>query len=287
LRFLLESLLTDTDRGGHTHYRTVLADLYERSGQYDRAERELLDVVQRLNAGDDVTYQRLIDFYERRGEAALAAKHRDIQRRIRYEYINPKTRTNYEVLRDTLRARGIPFVAVQYPVRPVAALQRMLGNDPGVIYVDNGNFRKRVQADGYETYFHDEFAGDFGHLTRRGNELLAENVARTIVEQFFGVDYRQGLMPSVPTGKTDLYAPEVRGVAPLAVSVSTATRRRRRTAGLRSALRTPWGSSCGSWRRSERRTFSWLRIRWARTRRSPSPGREPYSSAGERVGPRR
>jgi alkanesulfonate monooxygenase SsuD/methylene tetrahydromethanopterin reductase-like flavin-dependent oxidoreductase (luciferase family) len=112
----------------------------------------------------------------------------------------------------------------------------MLGNDPGVIYVDNGNFRKRVQADGYETYFHDEFAGDFGHLTRRGNELLAENVARTIVEQFFGVDYRQGLMPSVPTGKTDLYAPEVRGVAPLAVSVSTATRRRRRTAGLRSAL---------------------------------------------------
>lgn len=190
VRYIIGFLLRTSDLDGHTHYRTVLADLYERSGRYDLAERELLDVVQRLNPGDDVVYQRLIDFYERRGEAALAEAHRDVQRRIRYEYVNPDTRAHYETLRDILRARGIPLLAVQYPIRPIASLRRMLGNDPAVIYVDNGGFRERVEAEGYEAYFHDHFAGDFGHLTRRGNELLAENVARAIVERYFGIDFR-------------------------------------------------------------------------------------------------
>lgn len=195
MRFVVESLLAPDDVGGQTHYRTALADFYERSGQYERAERELIGVVERLNPGDDVIYEKLIDFYEHRGQRELAAERREVQRRIRYEYLNPTTRERYEALRNELQARGIPLVAVQYPARRVEALERMLGDDPGVIYVDNGSFRQLAEADGYEKYFYDRFAGDFGHLTELGNELLATNVARAIVEEFFGLGFEAGRTP--------------------------------------------------------------------------------------------
>jgi len=37
----------------------------------------------------------------------------------------------------------------------------------------------------YNDYFTDMFAGDFGHCTRKGNRLLAENIANVILKEYF------------------------------------------------------------------------------------------------------
>ena len=36
----------------------------------------------------------------------------------------------------------------------------------------------------YSKYFSDTFANDFGHCTREGNRLIAENLADTILKNF-------------------------------------------------------------------------------------------------------
>ncbi len=51
-----------------------------------------------------------------------------------------------------------------------------------IIFVDNEKlFRKAVRQDGMTVYFRDMFAVEFGHCTEKGNRLLAENIARSIL----------------------------------------------------------------------------------------------------------
>lgn len=188
-QFIIESIVDPTDAHDQTHYRIPLAELYERRGQPERAEATLAAIID-MAPGSDIAHQPLIDFYLRRGDADGVARHRAMQDRIRHEYVNPKVRANYLALRRRLAEVGVPLVAVQYPMRRVDMLRRVLDDDRGVVYVDNGFFRELVERDGYWRYFTDRFGGDFGHLTREGNELLARSVARAITEDFFGLPFR-------------------------------------------------------------------------------------------------
>lgn len=90
----------------------------------------------------------------------------------------PATRRNYEALRAELRRRGIPLIAVQYPMRDAAPLRGLFRADEGVEVADNRNaFVEALARHGWNGLFVDTFAGDFGHCTTLGNRLLAENVA--------------------------------------------------------------------------------------------------------------
>ena len=81
-----------------------------------------------------------------------------------------------------LEASGIPLVAVQYPVRSVEPLRRLLGARKDVWIVDNeAVFKEALRQASYAEYFVDTFGGDFGHTTPRGARLLAENVAQSIL----------------------------------------------------------------------------------------------------------
>jgi hypothetical protein len=79
------------------------------------------------------------------------------------------------------------------------SLQRVLGHDPRPLYVDLHFIAELVERDGYETYFIDSFAGDFGHMTDLGNVLMAEKIARVLVEDVlhrpFDEDWRQSVPP--------------------------------------------------------------------------------------------
>lgn len=60
----------------------------------------------------------------------------------------------------------------------------MFSKDRDVVFVDNNSiFRRAVKKKGYAEYFTDMFAGDFGHCTRKGNELLARNIAEVILRE--------------------------------------------------------------------------------------------------------
>ena len=62
-------------------------------------------------------------------------------------------------------------------------MKKLIVSHEGIIFVDNEEvFRKAVERTSYEEYFRDNFAGDFGHCTEKGNKLLAQNIAQVIID---------------------------------------------------------------------------------------------------------
>jgi hypothetical protein len=82
--------------------------------------------------------------------------------------------------------KGIKLVCAQYPRRSVRPLKEILVPTEGVIFVDNQKvFADAIGSSSYDDLFVDRFAGDFGHCTPKGNELLAKNVAEVLLKEFF------------------------------------------------------------------------------------------------------
>jgi len=55
----------------------------------------------------------------------------------------------------------------------------------GIFFVDNQEiFRVAIRWAGYAAFFSDCFTC-FGHCTSRGNQLLAENIAESIIREFY------------------------------------------------------------------------------------------------------
>jgi tetratricopeptide (TPR) repeat protein len=103
---------------------------------------------------------------------------------MRLKYYNSVTKTNYLKLKRTLDENKIQLVAVQYPMRSILPLKKMLEGENGIIFVDNENlFKNAVKKEGYNEFFLDCFGGDFGHCTKKGNRLLANNIANTIKKE--------------------------------------------------------------------------------------------------------
>jgi len=170
------------------HYRLELARLLDRAGRQDAAVEVYRDIAEGVRLGDDVAYQHLIDYLERIGRPEDADSYRRLQRAMRHRYVNPETRRHYVELAALAVERGMTLLAVQYPVRRVDALRRLLVPHREVRFVDNSGFAALVARNGYEAYFIDRFAGDFGHLTELGNCVLATRVAASIALDWLGAD---------------------------------------------------------------------------------------------------
>lgn len=139
-----------------------------------------------LNPETENFYGDLAFCYEQAGKEDLAKRCYGKFNKSLYTIYNPATIYNYRQLRDRILEKGILLVCMQYPVRPVGPLRRILEGREGVIFVDNERvFKTAVARDGYEEYFYDNFRGDFGHCTRKGNRLLAENLADALEREYF------------------------------------------------------------------------------------------------------
>ena len=97
---------------------------------------------------------------------------------------------NYRKLRAILEQKKIILVAVQYPCRKLKPLKDIFENKKGIIFVDNeAVFKTALDKGSYDEYFEDYFGGDFGHCTRKGNQLLAENIANAILKNIGSRDH--------------------------------------------------------------------------------------------------
>ncbi|MCP4648488.1 MAG: tetratricopeptide repeat protein [PVC group bacterium] len=103
---------------------------------------------------------------------------------VRLESNSPVTAYNYQKIAKMIADRGIRHLCVQYPMRKVSDLERILKSyRKNIVFIDNKLVLKEaVEKDGYKEYFTDRFAGDFGHCTAKGNRLLAENIAKFIID---------------------------------------------------------------------------------------------------------
>jgi len=193
-----------------------LGSLYYTFERPEKAEKLFQKAIE-LNARNDMAYAMLGRLYYRKGlvpqaaacfknaleadvgnksqfYAALGTLYAEMKRfpsaqesynnanRLRLNSYNSATADNFLRLKEILDSRNIKLVCVQYPMLSVEPLKRIFKEDgEGILFVDNEQtFKNGVIKAGYRSYFTDMFSGDFGHCTDKGNQLLAENIARII-----------------------------------------------------------------------------------------------------------
>lgn len=158
--------------------------IYHSQGK-DELAQEMFDMAIKVNPRGDKAYGGLALFYSRDPLSEQAKRYSALLKRIRLNSLNPVTRRNYQILKEKTDSVGIKLVCAQYPVRSVVSLKKMLAPSGGIIFVDNEKiFKDALKQGDYFKYFEDSFAGDFGHCTKRGNELLAKNIADTLSYYF-------------------------------------------------------------------------------------------------------
>jgi tetratricopeptide (TPR) repeat protein len=152
-------------------------------------QRESYALAQKI-AQEGVKNDRLLGFvaivYNQNGEQKKGQEYERKAEKFRATYYNPVTRHNYRFVADLLRQRGIRLICMQYPLRRLEPLIKMFASVEGITFLENREvFQAALEPGKYSEYFTDNFAGDFGHCTREGNRIIAQNVANLILREIF------------------------------------------------------------------------------------------------------
>lgn len=99
-------------------------------------------------------------------------------------YQSPTVKSSFNKIKEMLDKKAVQLVMMQYPVRSVEPLKMTFESEEGIIFIDNEDlFKNALKENGYKYYFMDNFGGDFGHCTKEGNRIIAENIANTLIEE--------------------------------------------------------------------------------------------------------
>lgn len=160
----------------------LLAELYSNIHEPEKLKK-IYELAIENNTDFDWGYAGLSHAYELLGDTDKATEYRKKSREIRSMKYNTLVKFSFLKIKDILDRRKIKLVCMQYPLRDVDSLRRIFEGEEGVDFIDNEDiFLKAISKEGYSAIFVDNFAGDFGHGTPKGNRLLAENVADYILD---------------------------------------------------------------------------------------------------------
>ncbi len=159
---------------------------YINQGKFTQAE-ELFKKGIETNPDKATLYGGLAVVYNEMGKYESAQECYEKANKLRLvEYYNSITWHNYRKLKEILDKRDIRLVCVQYPMCSIEPLKKIFEGEGGVTFVDNERvFKEALKKASYKEYFIDIIGGDFGHLTPKGNRLLAENIANIILKRYF------------------------------------------------------------------------------------------------------
>jgi Tfp pilus assembly protein PilF len=165
---------------------TELASCYILQNKFSEAEVVLKKAIE-LDSGQDAFYGAFAAVYSAVGKYNAMEDFLRAANNLRLNYYNPRTLHNYRKLKAILDKWNIKLACIQYPMRSTKPLMKIFEGEEGrVIFVDNERvFKEALKQSKYEEYFRDNFGGDFGHCTPKGNKLLAENIANTILREVF------------------------------------------------------------------------------------------------------
>jgi len=157
-------------------------DVYIRMNEFEPAEsfiKEAMGEQPGLKELNNV----LGNIYRAWGKENLARQYfTEVKQRSEQQF-RPATQKNYQTLTGYFLGTGTILVCAQYPMQDVRLLTDALQEYGVHAFVDNqASFQKGVDAEGYQAYFKDDFGGNFGHGTEKGNQLLAENVAAAVLK---------------------------------------------------------------------------------------------------------
>ena len=164
---------------------TMLGQLYKEQKRYAESEQALKESI-RLNPQNELAYGGLATVYGEMGKDEFSKAYAEKADKLRDKFYDFVTVNNYRKLKQILDKRKIKLVCVQYPMRSIQPLKKIFKEDEDVVFVDNERiFKDAVRKEGYNEYFMDMFGGDFGHCTKKGNRLLAGNIASVILKEIF------------------------------------------------------------------------------------------------------
>ena len=160
-----------------------IAHIYLYLKRYDESIAFMKKAIQ-ADPNNDLFYSALGKIYLSSGKKKLAHHYLDCGARIRLKYYNSVLCNNYRLLVREVISRKIKMVCMQYPNRSIEPLKMMLEQNNSIIFVENkDNFVFALSNfNTYEDLFRDSWAGDFGHCTAKGNEIIAKNLANKIIE---------------------------------------------------------------------------------------------------------
>jgi Tfp pilus assembly protein PilF len=165
---------------------------YKMQGKDALAEEQFKKVTESLcpqendPMGVDKTYGRLATLYKEIGKYEIADEYYKKANKFRIESYNEGTCRNYLKVKQILDRRRVRLVCAQYPVRSAEPLKKIFEGTAGVTIVDNQHiFMDILKKCSYNEYFTDMFGGDFGHCSAKGNRILAENIANTVLKEYF------------------------------------------------------------------------------------------------------
>lgn len=160
-----------------------IAHIYLYLKRYNESIAFMKKAIQ-LNPKNDLFYSALGTIYLSSGNKKLAQYYLDRGERIRLNYYNPVLYNNYRIFVREVISRNIKLVCMQYPNRSIEPLKNMLEPNNSIIFVENkDNFIFALSNfNTFEDLFRDNWAGDFGHCTDKGNKIIAENLAKTIID---------------------------------------------------------------------------------------------------------
>ncbi|MFA5163776.1 MAG: tetratricopeptide repeat protein [Patescibacteria group bacterium] len=162
---------------------TELGSCYRKQGKVKEAH-DLAKRIIKEGLVNDRLYGFVATSYVEEGRYYEAGEYYRKAEEFRLRYYNPATRHNYNKLREILVERGIKFVCMQYPMRSIEPLKKIFDSNEDIIFVSNEKiFKEELKKARYEDLFVDSFGGEFGHATARGNRLIAENLADTIIKE--------------------------------------------------------------------------------------------------------
>lgn len=97
-------------------------------------------------------------------------------------WLNREFQKNLKDMVAYLQDQNINVVIMQYPLRPVAPLKKILKDFSNISYVENKeNFDRILMQVPRDQIFTDLFAKDFGHFSPQGAELVAEQAYKEIM----------------------------------------------------------------------------------------------------------
>ena len=97
---------------------------------------------------------------------------------IREEYLGIKTAINFRKMHEMTKGRQI--IIMQYPTLKIDTLKSIFEGIKEVLIVSNED---NFQGYNYDDVFLDREFGYFGHATKKGNNLIAQNLANAILEK--------------------------------------------------------------------------------------------------------
>lgn len=91
---------------------------------------------------------------------------------------------SYKKISEIIAQNHIAHIVMQYPLLDTQKIQAYLAAYPDIVYISNeDNFRTQLSQHTYTELFTDRFAGLFGHATRLGNSVLAQNIFSTLEQK--------------------------------------------------------------------------------------------------------